>query len=117
MAWGEVAFDTDLTAHVLGDLVGAPASDAGDVELGRSTGAHVVMIAARNATLRRPERHQVWLGGSERASAGVVQSSTRRGPWFSFAAKERRWPRDGSEEATDKRTYRNPETQPCPPRG
>jgi hypothetical protein len=50
MSWGDVAFDTDLTTHVLGDLVGAPALDAGDVELGRSTGAHVVMIAAPKRT-------------------------------------------------------------------
>jgi len=35
---------------MLGDLVGAPALDAGDVELGRSTGAHGVMIAAQHRT-------------------------------------------------------------------
>jgi hypothetical protein len=35
---------------VLRDLVGAPALDAGDVELRKSTGAHVVMIAAPNRT-------------------------------------------------------------------
>lgn len=50
MSWGDVAFDTDLIAHVLEDLIGAPALDAGDVELRRSTGAHVVMIAAPNCT-------------------------------------------------------------------
>jgi hypothetical protein len=48
MSWGDVAFDTDLTAYVLGDLVGAPALDAGDVELRTPSGAHVVMIAAPN---------------------------------------------------------------------
>jgi hypothetical protein len=35
---------------VLGDLVGAPALDAGDVEMRKSAGAHVVMIATLNCT-------------------------------------------------------------------
>ena len=46
MSWGDVAFDADLAASVLGDLVGAPAVHAGDVELGKSTGGHAAMIAA-----------------------------------------------------------------------
>ena len=50
MPWGNVAFDADLAADVLGDLVGASALDAGDVELRRSAGGHVVMIAASNCT-------------------------------------------------------------------
>ena len=51
MPWGDVAFDADLAAKALGDLVGAPALDAGDVELRRSTGAHVVMIADRKSVV------------------------------------------------------------------
>jgi len=43
---GVVAFDADLAASVLWDLVGAPALYAGDVELGKSAGGHGVMIAA-----------------------------------------------------------------------
>jgi hypothetical protein len=34
MSWGEITFDTDLAANVLGFLGGAPALYAGDVELG-----------------------------------------------------------------------------------
>jgi hypothetical protein len=48
MPWGDVAFDTDLAAKVLWDLVGAPALDAGDVDVGKSCGAHRVMIAVQN---------------------------------------------------------------------
>jgi hypothetical protein len=48
MSWGDVAFDTDLAAKVLWDLVGAPALDAGDVDVGKSGGAHRVMIAVQN---------------------------------------------------------------------
>ena len=50
MSWGDVAFDADLVANVVGDLTGAPAVHAGDVELGKSTGGHLVMIAAANRT-------------------------------------------------------------------
>ena len=48
MPWGDVAFDTDLAAKMLWDLVGAPALDAGDVDVGKSCGAHRVMIAVQN---------------------------------------------------------------------
>ena len=48
MSWGDVAFDADLVANVLGDLAGAPALHAGDVELGKSAGGHLAMIAAEN---------------------------------------------------------------------
>ena len=48
MSRGDVAFDTDLAAKVLWDLVGAPALDAGDVDVGKSCGAHRVMIAVQN---------------------------------------------------------------------
>ena len=47
MSWGDVAFDTDLAAKVLWDLAGAPALDASDVDVGKSCGAHRVMIAVR----------------------------------------------------------------------
>ena len=50
MSWGDVAFDADLVANVVGDLTGAPAVHAGDVELRKSTGGHLVMIAAANRT-------------------------------------------------------------------
>ena len=50
MSWGDVAFDADLVANVLGDLAGAPALHAGDVELGKSASGHQVMIAAENRT-------------------------------------------------------------------
>jgi hypothetical protein len=36
MSWGDVAFDTDRGAKVLWDLVGAPALDAGDVDVGKA---------------------------------------------------------------------------------
>ena len=53
MPWGDIAFDTDLAAKVCWDLAGAPALDAGDVEVRKSCGAHRVMIASGklNATL------------------------------------------------------------------
>jgi hypothetical protein len=50
MSWGDVAFDADLAANMLRDLVSAPALYAGDIELGKSAGAHAVMIAAENRT-------------------------------------------------------------------
>ena len=46
MSWGDIAFEADLATSVFGDLVGAPALYAGDVELGKSAGGHGVMIAA-----------------------------------------------------------------------
>jgi hypothetical protein len=49
MSWRDVAFDADLVANVLGNLAGAPALHAGDVELGKSA-SHLVMIAADNRT-------------------------------------------------------------------
>jgi len=50
MSWGDIAFEADLATSVFGDLVGAPALYAGDVELGKSAGGHGVMIAAKNRT-------------------------------------------------------------------
>jgi hypothetical protein len=48
MSWGDVAFDTDLAAKVLWDLAGAPALDATAVDVGKSCGAHTVMIAVQD---------------------------------------------------------------------
>src|SRR5262245_26387012 len=67
MPWGDVAFDTDLATKVFGDLVGAPALDTGDVEVGKPSGAHMVMIAAG---LGRPERHRLWRCKIERFGRG-----------------------------------------------
>ena len=50
MSWGDVAFDANLVANVLRNLVSAPALYAGDVELGKSASAMLVMIAAENRT-------------------------------------------------------------------
>jgi hypothetical protein len=50
MSWRDVAFDADLIANVLGDLVRAPALHTGDVELRKSARWHPVMIAAHNRT-------------------------------------------------------------------
>ena len=53
MPWGDVAFDTDLAAKVRWGLAGAPALDAGDVDVGKSSGAHRVMIAGQNLSATR----------------------------------------------------------------
>src|ERR1700730_13834264 len=86
MSWGEVAFDADLAASVLWDLVGAPALYAGDVELGKSAGGHGVMIAAKNRTGYAGASCSGFGSIVPNASAGVAQLSTRRGRWLSFAA-------------------------------
>ena len=83
---GVVAFDADLAASVLWDLVGAPALYAGDVELGKSAGGHGVMIAAKNRTGYAGASCSGFGSIVPNASAGVAQSSTRRGRWLSFAA-------------------------------
>ena len=46
MYYGDVAFDADLTADVLGNLTGAPALDKGDVKLRKPAVGHVAMVAA-----------------------------------------------------------------------
>jgi hypothetical protein len=48
MSCGDVAFDADLAADVLGNLVGAPTLDAGDVKLRKPAVGHVAMIAAQS---------------------------------------------------------------------
>ena len=53
MSWGDVTFDADLVANVFGDLDRAPALHAGDVELGKSTSGHQVMIAVEKPTPAR----------------------------------------------------------------
>jgi hypothetical protein len=60
MPWGDVAFDADLAANMLGDLVGAPTLYAGDVELGKSAGGHAVMIAAENRTATQADAASAW---------------------------------------------------------
>jgi hypothetical protein len=57
---GNVAFDADLAANMLGDLVGTPTLYAGDVELGKSAGGHAVMIAAENRTATQAEAASAW---------------------------------------------------------
>src|SRR5271166_1241895 len=85
MSWGDVAFDADLVANVLGDLAGAPALHAGDVELGKSASGHQVMIAAEKP--HRAGARSIGFGtATPNASAGVAQPSTRRGRWLSFSA-------------------------------
>ena len=57
---GNVAFDADLAANMLGDLVGTPTLYAGDVELGKSAGGHAVMIAAENRTATQAQAASAW---------------------------------------------------------
>ena len=71
MSWGDVAFDAHLVANVLGDLAGAPALDADDVELGKSASGHQVMIAAETASARQ----------AHAASVSARQRRTPRPGW------------------------------------
>jgi hypothetical protein len=48
MLWGDVAFDADLAADVLGKLAGAPALDTSNVKLRKPDAGHVAMLAARS---------------------------------------------------------------------
>ncbi len=79
MSWGEVAFDADLAASVLWDLIGAPALYAGDVELGKSAGGDAVMIAAKNRTGYAGASCSGFGSVVPNALAGVAQLSIRRG--------------------------------------
>ena len=90
MPWGDVAFDADLAADALGNLAGTPTLDAGDVQLRKPGVGHVAMIAA--------QRRTGYAGASipvcwtlSKASAGVIQPSTRQGRWLSLAATELSW--------------------------
>src|SRR5271155_1767450 len=78
MSWGDVAFDADLVANVLGDLAGAPALHAGDVELRKSASGHQVMIAAEKPhRLGKRTQHRFRLGFAERLSrSGPAKYST-----------------------------------------
>jgi hypothetical protein len=79
MSWSDVAFDADLVANVLGNLAGAPALYAGDVELGKSASGHLVMIAAEKPPrLGRRKQHRFRLGSAERfGRGGPAKYSTR----------------------------------------
>ena len=79
MSWGDIAFDADLAANMLRDLVSAPALYAGDIELGKSAGAHAVMIAAENRTGYAGASCSGFGSTVPNASTGVAQPSTRRG--------------------------------------
>src|SRR5271156_6299785 len=81
MSWGDVAFDADLVANVLGDLAGAPALHAGDVELRKSASGHQVMIAAKKPhRLGKRKQHRFRLGFAESLRrGGPAQHSTGAG--------------------------------------
>ena len=78
MPCGDVAFDPDLAADVLGNLIGAPTLDASDVKLRKPALGHVAMIAAWSGSGYASASGAVsWTLSN--ASAGVIQPSTRRG--------------------------------------
>ena len=71
MSWGDVTFDADLVANVLGDLDRAPALHAGNVELGKSASGHLAMIAAEKLPrLGRRKQHWLRLSSAERLGGG-----------------------------------------------
>jgi hypothetical protein len=78
MPCGDVAFDPDLAADVLGNLIGAPTLDASDVKPGKAALGHAAMIAAWGSSGYAGASSAVCLNLSN-ASAGVTQPSTRRG--------------------------------------
>ena len=63
----------------LWDLLGAPALNAGDVELGKSAGGHAVMIAAQNRIGYAGASCSGFGSLAPNTSAGVAQPRTRRG--------------------------------------
>src|SRR4029078_1648764 len=78
--WGDVAFDADLVANVFGNLARAPALHAGNVELGKSTSGHQVMIAAQKPPrLGRRKKHRFRLGSTERLGRSGPDKNTTRG--------------------------------------
>jgi hypothetical protein len=85
MSWSDVAFDANFVANVLGNLAGAPALHAGDVELGKSA-SHLVMIAAKKPRrLSRRTQHRFRPGNAKSLGrGGPAKYSTGR--WLSFAA-------------------------------
>jgi hypothetical protein len=84
------AFDADLAADALGSLAGTPTLDAGHVKLWKPAVGHVAMIAAHSRIGYAGASIPVcWT--LSKASAGVVQPSTRRGRWLSLAATELSW--------------------------
>ena len=76
MSWGEGAFDADLAATVLRDLVDAPALYAGDVELGKSVGGHAVMIAGHNPPAGQAAAASVWARARGGASPRTCTATT-----------------------------------------
>jgi hypothetical protein len=90
MPWGDIAFDVELAANVVGNLAGAPTLDTGDVKLRKPALGHVAMIAAHHrGGYADASRAVCWTLSN--ASAAVIQPSTRRGRWLSLAATELRW--------------------------
>jgi hypothetical protein len=85
--WGDVAFDADLAADVLGNLAGAPALDTGDVKLRKPALGHVAMLAA-HSRIGYADASSAVCWTLSNAAAGVLQPSTRRGRWLSLAATE-----------------------------
>ena len=79
MSWSDVAFDANFVANLLGNLAGAPALHAGDVELRKSASGHQVMIAAEKPhQLGRREQHRNRPGNAERLGrGGPAKYSTR----------------------------------------
>lgn len=79
MSWGDVTFDADLVANVLGDLDRAPALHAGDVELGKSTSGHQAMIAVEKPPrLGKLMQRRFRLGRTKRLGrTGPAKYSTR----------------------------------------
>ena len=74
MSWGDVAFDADLVANVLGNLARAPALHAGDGEFGKSANGHRVKIAAEKPhRLGRRKQHRNGLGRPNASAAWISQ--------------------------------------------
>jgi hypothetical protein len=78
MSWSDVAFDANFVANVLGNLAGAPALHAGDVELGKSASRLVMIAAQKLPRLGRRKQHRFRLGNAERLDrGGPAKYSTR----------------------------------------
>lgn len=90
MPCGDVAFDADLTADVLGNLTGAPTLDAGDVKLRKPAVGHMAMIAARTRIGYAGASSAVCWSLSN-ASAGPNQLKNLRGRYGSAGNKDDRF--------------------------